>query len=26
VRLRFFNREGEPQGEQIVTEIRLSEE
>jgi hypothetical protein len=26
VRLRFFNREGEPQGEQIVTEIRLSDE
>jgi hypothetical protein len=26
VRLRFFNRDGEPQGEQIVTEIRLSDE
>jgi hypothetical protein len=26
VRLRFFNREGEPQGEQIVTEIRLSDD
>ena len=26
VRIRFFNREGEPQGEQIVTEIRLSED
>jgi hypothetical protein len=26
VRIRFFNRDGEPQGEQIVTEIRLSEE
>ncbi len=26
VRLRFFDREGEPQGEQIVTEIRLSDE
>ena len=25
VRLRFFSREGEPQGEQIVTEIRVSE-
>lgn len=25
VRLRFFNRDGEPQGEQIVTEIRLSD-
>jgi hypothetical protein len=26
VRVRFFNREGEPQGEQIVTEIRLSDD
>ena len=26
VRIRFFNREGEPQGEQIVTEIRVSDE
>lgn len=26
VRLRFFDRSGEPQGEQIVTEIRLSDE
>lgn len=26
VRLRFFDRAGEPQGEQIVTEIRLSDE
>lgn len=26
VRIRFFNREGEPQGEQIVTEIRLSDD
>lgn len=26
VRIRFFNREGEPTGEQIVSEIRLSEE
>lgn len=26
VRIRFFSREGEPQGEQIVSEIRLSEE
>ncbi|HUP93924.1 MAG TPA: DUF3108 domain-containing protein [Burkholderiales bacterium] len=25
VRIRFFNREGEPQGEQIVTEIRLGD-
>jgi hypothetical protein len=26
VRIRFFNRDGEPQGEQIVTEIRLSDD
>ena len=26
VRIRFFSREGEPQGEQIVTEIRVSDE
>jgi hypothetical protein len=26
VRILFFNREGEPRGEQIVTEIRLAEE
>jgi hypothetical protein len=26
VRIRFFNRAGQPQGEQIVTEIRLSDE
>jgi hypothetical protein len=26
VRIRFFNRSGEPQGEQIVSEIRLSQE
>jgi hypothetical protein len=26
VRVRFYNREGEPSGEQIVTEIRLSDE
>jgi hypothetical protein len=26
VRIRFLSREGEPQGEQIVTEIRLSED
>lgn len=26
VRIRFFNREGEPSGEQIVTEIRVSED
>ena len=26
VRIRFFNREGEPAGEQLVSEIRLSEE
>jgi hypothetical protein len=26
VRIRFFDREGEPQGEQVVTEIRLSDE
>jgi hypothetical protein len=26
VRIRFFDREGEPQGEQLVTEIRLSDE
>ena len=25
VRVRFFNREGEPQGEQVVTEIRLGD-
>lgn len=25
VRIRFFNREGEPSGEQLVTEIRVSE-
>jgi hypothetical protein len=26
VRIRFFNREGEPSGEQLVTEIRVSED
>jgi hypothetical protein len=26
VRIRFFDRQGEPQGEQLVTEIRLSDE
>jgi hypothetical protein len=26
VRIRFFDRDGEPQGEQLVTEIRLSDE
>jgi hypothetical protein len=26
VRIRFFNREGEPSGEQLVSEIRVSEE
>ncbi len=26
VRIRFFNREGEPSGEQLVSEIRVSED
>ena len=26
VRIRFYNREGEPSGEQLVTDIRVSED